>query len=89
MFWLRAVHWLVMRRGSVACSRCEYLAEEIALIPRSVATLWLRDGLVVALDSPATTRLAPLGFLGQSNCAHRVAWMLVNELKKSPAAESH
>lgn len=56
----------------------------LALIPRSVAMPWIRDGLVVELDSPATTRLAPLGFLWQSNGARRVTRMLVNELKKSP-----
>lgn len=55
----------------------------LALIPRSVATPWIRDGLVVALDSPATTQLAPLGFLWQSNGAHRVTRMLVNELRKT------
>jgi DNA-binding transcriptional LysR family regulator len=105
---LRAHHWLVTRRGSIARDRFEDLAEEIqlpaanrcgvvthvptltlelltrqnylALIPRSVAVPWLNDGLVVEIDSPATTRLAPLGFLWQPDSTRRSTRKLATEL---------
>lgn len=53
----------------------------LTLVPRSVAASWLRNGIVHELDSPATTALAPLGFLWQGDNARRVTKMVANELR--------
>lgn len=52
----------------------------LALIPRSVAAPWLRDGHAVELASPATTRLASLGLMWKPDGASRVIRKLVGEL---------
>lgn len=53
----------------------------LALLPRSVTIPWQRDGLVVELQSPATTRLPPLGILvrqeGQSRVVRRIGSELI------------
>ena len=52
----------------------------LALIPRSVALPWIANGWVAELDTPATTRLNPLGFLWQPEKANRLIRKLANEL---------
>lgn len=52
----------------------------LALIPRSVALPWIANGWVMELDSPATTRLGPLGYLWQPDKANRVIRKLAGEL---------
>jgi len=54
----------------------------LTLIPRSVAVPWLNDGLVVELESRATTRLGPLGFLWQGEDARRVTRTVAAELRR-------
>lgn len=60
----------------------ELLAQQnyLALLPRSVALPWLRSGSVVELESLATTKLAPLGFLWQREKATQVVRKLASTL---------
>lgn len=53
----------------------------LTLVPRSVAMPWITDGLAVELNTPATTKLLPLGFLWKSDDARRVTKMLASELR--------
>jgi DNA-binding transcriptional LysR family regulator len=53
----------------------------LTLVPRSVAMPWLASGLAIEIESPATTRLGPLGFLWQREVASRVTRLVANELR--------
>lgn len=52
----------------------------VSLIPRSVALPWIKVGMVVELESPATKGLQPLGLLWNPSTASRVVRKLVGRI---------
>lgn len=75
------------RRGTVTHVPMLTLAmlmrtDSLAFLPKSVTTPWQNEGLVTVLDTPATTRMRPLGILLNETNRSRVVRKVARELMR-------